>query len=376
MGLLSVDTVRTPGAVRVDESYYTIGNIYLWDADADTGASHTGVVTPQVSLSRWSAYLMAKVPLTERFDFVGGFRYQPMLVKMQSRKKDDPHFNGRFRKDFWPFSLALNYDFTENMALRLAYGKTFSLPVFREMAPFASYDPAHGDWYLGNADLKYTSVDNVDIRWEWFPHPGEVVSLGGYYKYLYHPIVVAAIPGGVNNEKTWLNATEGQLYGVELEIRKELDFVHKALKGLWLGGNLTLTHSGVTLDSLKEALLRENTSNPDLEPPLINASPYVINAYMIYDNERLGLSAGVFFNIFGKRRVFQTGDFTPDVYENPRPELNLTCSKDIAMVAVKLSGKNLLDPVHSEGHRFKDGMFERSSYRKGRSYSLSLSFSL
>ena len=72
--------------------------------------------------------------------------------------------------------------------MRLAYGRTLARPTFRELAPFSSFAFV-GDFILtGNEELKRTLIDNYDLRWEWFPNPGEIHALSGFYKLFQNPI--------------------------------------------------------------------------------------------------------------------------------------------------------------------------------------------
>jgi hypothetical protein len=37
---------------------------------------------------------------------------------------------------------------------------------------------------IGSPDLKTAFIDNVDLRWEMYPNPGELISIGAFYKKL------------------------------------------------------------------------------------------------------------------------------------------------------------------------------------------------
>ena len=65
---------------------------------------------------------------------------------------------------------------------------------------------------------------------------------------------------------------------------------------------------------------------------------------------------------------------TPNVYEEARGALDFTLSRGLAgPYSLKFSAKNLLDPESRFVYPFKGTHFVAQQYRKGRSFSLSLS---
>ena len=44
------------------------------------------------------------------------------------------------------------------------------------------------DMFKGNPNLKRARIDNIDLRWEWFPSKTEQILAGVFYKYLKDPI--------------------------------------------------------------------------------------------------------------------------------------------------------------------------------------------
>jgi hypothetical protein len=111
--------------------------------------------------------------------------------------------------------------------------------------------------------------------------------------------------------------------GAELEFRKRLDFI-PALQNFTFQTNLAYINSRIKDDSLKAAGL-------SIDRPLQGQSPYVINASLMYDNEKAGLNATVLFNQIG-RRIYLVGNVlqqVPDVWEAPRPLLDLQVAKKV-----------------------------------------------
>ena len=73
-------------------------------------------------------------------------------------------------------------------------------------------------------------------------------------------------------------------------------------------------------------------------------SPYVLNAYLGYDNERSGTNARVLFNTFGRRIAFVGGNHLPDVYELPIHTMDVTFAQRIYKgLSMSFSAFNLLN---------------------------------
>jgi outer membrane receptor protein involved in Fe transport len=63
-----------------------------------------------------------------------------------------------------------------------------------------------------------SAIENYDARWEWFPRPGAVLSVSGFYKDLKNPIEkqIITFGGGIVGFE---NRAEAKVYGAEFEAR-------------------------------------------------------------------------------------------------------------------------------------------------------------
>ena len=83
----------------------------------------------------------------------------------------------------------------------------------------------------GNAHLKAAYIQNADLRWEWYPAAGEGISVAVFYKHFRNPIETAIPDAGSGSyTDTFENADRANLYGVELDVKKNLDFMGMAAK--------------------------------------------------------------------------------------------------------------------------------------------------
>ncbi|MEX0810819.1 MAG: TonB-dependent receptor [Chitinophagales bacterium] len=320
------------------------------------------------------AYVMVDMPLVSTLKFSGGVRMEHTDILLESFDEDVE--NGELNNtDFLP-SANFNYGLSEKMNLRASYNRTLARPTFRELAPFASFSFIGDFILLGNADLQRTLIDNVDLRWEMYPNPGEIFSASVFYKDFKNPIERAFNPLAPNSDElNYRNVDRAQLIGVELEFRKNLNFISEALQDLSLGGNFTYVYSRV--DIAEDELANIRNLNPEAEStrPMFGQSPYIINAFINYDNDKTGTNVNMAFNIFGPRLAVVIPSATPNVYEKPRPSLNFSISQNIGKhFALSLNANNLIDPDYALVYTFKDTEYAYQSYNIGRTFSLGFTY--
>jgi outer membrane receptor protein involved in Fe transport len=324
-----------------------------------------------------AGYLMLDVPVVEKLRLVGGARYETTDLSVHSEsylessitslKTNDAHL---VQSDLLP-SAGLIYSVTSNMNVRLSYSQTIARPSFRELAAYYSYDPIVSDYVEGNPLLTMTAIKNYDIRWEWFPRPGELFGVSLFYKDLKDAIERGNVKGE-GDVITFFN-NDAKLYGIEFEARKSLDFLDPALGPFSLGGNLSLVWSEVKLRTNDLSFKRSFFPNASSTRPLYDQSPYILNLDLSYSNPSLGTSATIIYNVAGPR-IAITKLNTEDVYEEPTPTVDFIISQRVGRnLTLKFGAKNLLNPKIERTYG-KDSNLLYSSYTKGRSFGLSMAY--
>jgi outer membrane receptor protein involved in Fe transport len=81
----------------------------------------------------------------------------------------------------------VKYNLNEKEALRFAVSKTYTMPQFKEMANFLYVDVNFND--RGNPYLRPSTVYNADVKYDFYLSKNEIISVGGYYKYIQDPIL-------------------------------------------------------------------------------------------------------------------------------------------------------------------------------------------
>lgn len=221
--------------------------------------------------------------------------------------------------------------------LRLGYGRTVNRPEFRELAPFLFYDYKLDANKVGNVNLKTAIIDNVDLRYEFYPRAGESIILGTFFKYFDNPIESKNIITSELPQFTYINAEYAYIYGAEIELRKSLDkiFHQGLLSKLSVNLNAAYIYSKVDLGSLASAQKGVRK--------LQGQSPYIINGIISYNDSEKKLQVAASYNVFGTR-IFSVGDLNnPDIYEMPRHSLDLTVSKTFKGFSVKAGIQDILN---------------------------------
>ena len=104
-------------------------------------------------------------------------------------------------------------------------------------------------------------------------------------------------------------------------------------------------------------------------------SSYIVNLDLTYHNKPSATTASLFYNVFGPRLYLVGQRETPHIFEQPVNSVDFSLSKVFKdRWTVKFSAKNLLDPLIKTTYEFGEAEYLYRSYRRGRSFGLSLSY--
>lgn len=340
-----------------------------------------------------AAYTSLTVPLG-RFTGVVGFRGEYNDQAVTSELRGGGFTNGG-RRLFSPLpSLNLSYNLTDQMLVRAAYAATINRPEFRELAPFRFYDFNLNADVQGNYALKTAQVQNVDVRWEFYPTSGEMLTLGAFYKHFTNPIenYLSASVGGANSlNYAFVNTKAAMSYGLEAEVRKSLAGLSEAklLQRLSLVGNASYIFSRVDLgdvlnvpDASGRVLPTDVRDTQTLTRPLQSQSPYLINLGAYYNDEDRGTQVSLLYNVVGPR-IFAVGnEDNPTLYEVPRHVLDLVLTKRLAKHwELRAAWQDVFNqPVElvqdtDRNNKFSSSDASYRSFRRGSTTTLGLIFS-
>ncbi|KHD87951.1 MAG: hypothetical protein OM95_11855 [Bdellovibrio sp. ArHS] len=202
----------------------------------------------------------------------------------------------------------------------LSTSETLAYPDFRELSPVRYFDDESGYEARGNSRLQSTLIHSQDIRWEYYPHEEEVLSLGVFQKEFTRPIEDVFIPVAGSLLKAPQNAKKGHLLGLEAEIRLAARRWMRELRFISISFNGALMQSSVELDPAQSGNLTNDTR------PMQGQSPWLFNSEVFYQRDPKGWLLSLSYNVNGPR-IFAVGtDQRPDVYEQPFHQVDFNAS--------------------------------------------------
>ncbi len=288
-----------------------------------------------------AAYLGIKIPIGQIVNFYPGVRLEKnqQILNGYNEIGDTVHIVND-KLDVFP-SVNLSVNITKKYVVRMAYGKTINRPEFREIAPYSYYDFEEKATIYGNETLKNAYIKNYDLRLEWYPSSGEIISFGGFYKDFTNPIEAHLKDFGTGYNFKYFNALKAKTYGLELDIRKhfaelaEISYVTRFLKDFTIVANASIIKSSIENNDPTE---RDSVRN------LQGQSPYLINFGLFYQNDSIGISASLMYNRIGERIAFVGDKNNPHIYEMPFNSLDLTLDYKISKkLTFKAGIKNILN---------------------------------
>jgi len=329
-----------------------------------------------------AGYGMINVPITNKFNVIAGVRVENNRQQMNSAFLGGAAAKVDNKITSVLPSANLTYNFNEKMLLRAAYGVTVNRPEFRELAPFSFFDFDFNVVYEGNPDLKIATVQNMDLRWELYPTPSELISVAAFYKNFKTPIESTVDLGSTGaGSKTFItnNAESAFSTGLEIEIKKGLGSLQpgsRLLEKTSLLFNTALIYSRVSLGS-------RGVGQSD-NRPLQGQSPYIINVGINYNDTKKDFQLNLLYNVIGRRIIAVGFEAYPDLYEMPRNVVDLTFSKGINQRwTIKGGVQDLLNQPwrimqdSNKDNKLKSGTdFDVQKYRTGQLLSLGFSYRL
>lgn len=324
-------------------------------------------------------YIMADQKLWHKLRLVYGLRGESFQLDNNQEALLDRQFENPtdfilFRRGVaekgwrWLPSINATYEVTPTFNVRAAYSRTAIRPDFRESSFFGFYD-MELDGNISGDRVESTIVDNVDMRLEWYPSAGEIVSLTGYYKYLDRPIELVKENTLEGNYYVFANMASAKNLGLELEVRKNFGFLGEQpwLRDFFVYGNGSLLQSEVDVLSPWRPVASEGGSSVFMQTregtqnrPLLGQSPWLVNVGLGYWGQQFGMTAS--YNQRGYRTNLTAMEpFLVEFEKAPRQlDAQLYARFLKSKLEVKLNMANLLNEwavfyTNSEGFDRPDG---------------------
>lgn len=344
------DADRLERAEVLFDGRYTSGDDNIFNI---INVAEDGVYSASEKLA--AGYIMAEFPFANRFRLIGGARLEDADINVRTSLSNGGAYDSRLQNsDILP-ALVLNMQLGGRSQLRASASQTLARPEYRELSPVQYLEVVGGLITRGNADLERTLIQNYDIKWEFFPASGEVLSLGVFMKRFDKPIERVDISTGGQAFVSYFNASSADNLGVELEARKGLGGLNAMLEDYSVFSNLTLMQSSIEIGNGASA-------NTNSSRAMMGQAPWVANIGLSRSS-RGGSSATLLYSAVGPR-IFSAGTVPyPDVEEATRHMVDFSLRVPVGnRWEWKLDARNLMDAPF----KLTQGPVTREEYRVGR----------
>ncbi len=261
----------------------------------------------------------------------------------------------------------LIYALGKRQNLRGGYSRTVNRPDFRELSPFEFTNIVGGYSTVGNPNLVRALIDNVDVRWEFFPGGNQVIAASYFYKNFINPIEQIYSPTASELRQSFINVDGAKNQGIELEWRYNLSRFSKKLKDFAVQSNFTFVDSSVDIpvDRFPQLTSRNRA--------LVGQSRYIVNGIAEWTKPQLRSSARFYSNSVS-RRITDVGAFRlPDIYQECNTFLDFVYQfniKEDGKWNMRFSAENLSDNYY----QYKQSGILVRAFRIGRTFTIGTSY--
>ena len=291
-------------------------------------------------------------------------------------------------QSYWDYlpSASLKWTPTKNMNIRLSYYRSINRPGFYEIVPYQIMGEEYQE--KGNPNLKRARIDNVDLRWEWFPSKTEQILAGVFYKYLKDPIEQVFVTSdgkiGAGTDAYYMPDNLGNAKNMGFEID-----VIKYIRHFGIKANYTYTYSKITTSKreYKEGSA-EYKSGVTQSRPLVNQAPHTANISLLYKDTENGWNAQLASSFTGAKLALVSPFKDADQWDKAMFGLDLSAEKQFKNgFSIFFKANNLLDAkrerylktVNESNLQYADQMSNKTiigTYKYGRTFLLGVRYKL
>lgn len=247
-------------------------------------------------------------------------------------------------QSYWDYlpSASLKWTPTKKMNVRLSYYRSINRPGFYEIVPYQIMGEEYQE--KGNPNLKRARIDNIDLRWEWFPSNTEQVLAGVFYKYLKDPIEQVFVTSdgkiGSGTDAYYMPDNLGNAKNMGFEIDVIKYFRHFGIKA-----NYTYTYSKITTSKREyKAGSAEYKSGVTQSRPLVNQAPHTANISLLYKDTENGWNAQLASSFTGAKLALVSPFKDADQWDKAMFGLDLSAEKQFKNgFSIFFKANNLLD---------------------------------
>ena len=291
-------------------------------------------------------------------------------------------------QSYWDYlpSASLKWTPTKKMNIRLSYYRSINRPGFYEIVPYQIMGEEYQE--KGNPNLKRARIDNIDLRWEWFPSKTEQILAGVFYKYLKDPIEQVFVTSdgkiGAGTDAYYMPDNLGNAKNMGFEID-----VIKYIRHFGIKANYTYTYSKITTSKreYKEGSA-EYKSGVTQSRPLVNQAPHTANISLLYKDTENGWNAQLASSFTGAKLALVSPFKDADQWDKAMFGIDLSAEKQFKNgFSIFFKANNLLDAkrerylktVNESNLQYADQKSNKTiigTYKYGRTFLLGVRYKL
>ena len=291
-------------------------------------------------------------------------------------------------QSYWDYlpSASLKWTPTKKMNIRLSYYRSINRPGFYEIVPYQIMGEEYQE--KGNPNLNRARIDNIDLRWEWFPSKTEQILAGVFYKYLKDPIEQVFVTSdgkiGAGTDAYYMPDNLGNAKNMGFEID-----VIKYIRHFGIKANYTYTYSKITTSKreYKEGSA-EYKSGVTQSRPLVNQAPHTANISLLYKDTENGWNAQLASSFTGAKLALVSPFKDADQWDKAMFGLDLSAEKQFKNgFSIFFKANNLLDAkrerylktVNESNLQYADQKSNKTiigTYKYGRTFLLGVRYKL
>jgi len=264
--------------------------------------------------------------------------------------------------DFLP-NFQLKYTPTDKMNWRASYYRSLNRPGFYEVVPYQVIEEEYTEY--GNKNLKRTMIDNVDLRWEYFPKPLDQFLIGAFFKNINSPIEFAYF--SVNQRQSGYGL---QNLGNAQNIGLEIDYI-KYIRLFGFKVNYTYTHSAITTNKVyygKDDFGNTKTYTTEQTRPLVGQAEHVGNVSLLFKDVNHGWDAQLAASYTGDKIVIVSRFLDSDYWEKGSIQMDLSVEKNFKNgFSIFAKANNLLNTPKIEFLKTHNSYNDRFDYQSAES---------
>ncbi len=361
-----------PGTISMDnlklDEWYNASNLENGKFEMTQGDPNSYEVNKYIH----AGFVEGTYQWSRKFSADLGFRVDKVDLTIDYITQSAGIGNESIDKLYYLPSLNLKYDVNDKNVIRFGVSKTYTLPQSKEISPYQYVNISFAS--QGNPNIQPSDNYNIDLKWDYYVTPSELISLNGFYKLIKNPIG-RADQGNSAGLLEYTNISDkANVAGLEAEIRKNIfSRTHAS------GSTFNRLSVGLNASVIYSNLVVKLTNTEERDAQLEGSAPFIGNLDISHTYTRgdKNFTNSVVLNYFSDR-VYNIGSQGyKDIIEKGVPTLNLVSAAKLNRhVTLKLRATNLLNPTYtlSRGASNSDETIILNEYKKGLNVSLGFSY--